>query len=236
MVSSVVLKAEHYFRQLCFDLGKYLYCICITINCMAKRFFATKKDPFKKSTIVVKSHGLLGIGSEKEVHDATVSVERGKRSKQREFVIKKFHEVETHNHSYSNPVIQVQNYNALKELNREKKLGLTIISTFRLIDAPGRTPGIVATRFRVLDWKYFPAVPAEVRENVMNEIQRQMKIVRDNGFTINFDAFVLASDGRNITPTIADFKFIHPRLAKETHEKYSAAAEEQARKSRERTK
>jgi hypothetical protein len=200
---------------------------------MAKRFFATKLGaPGKRADIIVKDHTFIGRGSEKEVHDVKVVFERGAKKRSKPFALKKFNEIQDHEHPWCNPVQQVKNYNALKKLNSDRKLGLKMIDTFRLIDAPGRTPGILATRLMTFSWRFFPKLPAEYREKVITEIQRQMTVVRENGYMINMDAFVLVQKGTEIVPVIADFKFIHPRVSKEDFERTTAAIREHAEKHR----
>lgn len=177
---------------------------------MVKRFFATKKDPMKKSTIVVKEHGLIGRGSEKEVHEVRVIVERKKKQKKLNLALKRFDEIFNHEHPWSNPANQVKNYNFLRTMNIEKKLGLNIIPTFRLIEAPGKTPGIVATKLKVLDWKFLHHASEKVINEVISDMERQRAIVKREGFEIGIDAFVIAKKGDSLVPVIADFKAIRP--------------------------
>ncbi|MFA5931405.1 MAG: hypothetical protein WC821_03770 [archaeon] len=197
---------------------------------MVKSFFAIKKGGLKKSTITVREHGLIGMGSEREVHEAKVVVLRNKqgklkRGKTLKLALKRFDQVYEHDHPWSNPFVQVRNFNSLKELNTKKKLGLNIIPTYRLIEAPTRTPGIVATNLRILNWEFFKKVPEKVKKEVLDKIKEQMDIVKSEGFDIAFDAFALVKVKDDLVPYIADFRSVHPSRSQAEIEKKLAQIE-----------
>ena len=197
---------------------------------MVRSFFAIKKGGLKKSTITVKAHGLIGEGSERKVYEAKVVVLRNKKGKLKrgktlKLALKRFDQIYEHDHPWSNPFVQVRNFNSLKELNTKKKLGLNIIPTYRLIEAPGKTPGIVATNLRILNWEFFKKVPEKTRKEVLEKIKSQMDIVKGEGFDIAFDAFALVKVKDGFVPYIADFKSIHPARSQLEIEKKLAEVE-----------
>jgi len=79
--------------------------------------------------------------------------------------------------------------NALLKLNRERKLGLRIVPTIRLLEVEGGKPRLVHTR---LETSTGP--PAGKFTEFMRDMFGQIKILQQNGYTAGIDSFLSQID------------------------------------------
>ena len=151
---------------------------------------------------------LGAAGQEGKVLEAEVVLKGGKRSRTVRLAQKVFHEWEMPNafakYSWRNPERQFAVMKKLSRLNRQKKAGLRIVPTIRILKG-GKMPSLLTTRLETLQIKEVFHSP--FWNDFKADAERQEKIAAGLGFTCSDDAFFPVKDRKTgkVVAVLADF-------------------------------
>ena len=141
-------------------------------------------------------------GLEGAVYRGNLVMGRGGRTRARNVAVKVFNDrTFAEGYSYGRPEKQFEIYSELKELNRKSGLGLHLLPMVRLLDREQGTPYLVMTEISPINLNYYIAnhfLPSEARQDYLNDVERQTRILAEHGYLCVQDAFVPVK-GRNNT-------------------------------------
>tara|TARA_Y100000310_G_scaffold345795_1_gene470056 strand:+ start:2946 stop:3530 length:585 start_codon:yes stop_codon:yes gene_type:complete len=153
----------------------------------------------------------IGGQAEGSIHEVEVVLEKGNRRRtvklaEKEFVDERgvWHRGDKPN--FANPTEQFETMQTLLKLNRERKLGLHIIPTIRLMGEGGYAkPRLIITRLKgEVDHKSLNK--AEYKA-VDDQKRREKQILKQHGFVIHSDVWIHVRDPKTgkVTAWIVDF-------------------------------
>jgi hypothetical protein len=155
---------------------------------------------------------LLGSGIEGDVFATDVTLEKdrkggaGKISHKLNLVEKQFKtELRQEDKPFRNPIFQVKMAQELISLNRNKRLGLRLPATVRLIEEPGKDPTLLMTKFdKVLKITELNSVNGS---EFVADRDRQIAILGREGYYAVPDCFIPALDKKSgkVQAILADF-------------------------------
>ena len=150
----------------------------------------------------IKKDKLIGGEGEGLIWTVNVTVERDGKTRTRKMVQKHFYDIPARKSSYRNPAKQFKTMNELIALNREKKLGLKINPTIRLMKNHRRKPYLIMTKLNIRE---MPTLTEKQRKQYHKSMFKQIKACREHGFRIGQDAFSPIVKNGRATAIITDF-------------------------------
>ena len=143
----------------------------------------------------------LDSGGEGYVYKVKVILRRGGRERKTTLAEKEFHTLEETGHPFRNPTKQFEMMQGLLKLNREKKLGLRIIPTIRLLKGKG---SLIITKLDVFN-PYL--LSPEQYSEFSKDVNRQLAILSSNDYYACSAAFhaILDKASGKVVAAITDF-------------------------------
>ena len=160
-------------------------------------------------------------GLEGQTFEGQLVFNRGKSQRTKAVAVKVFDEhTFGEGYSYGLPEKQLKIYNELKELNRRRKLGIHLLPFVRLLRRERGKHYLVEPNLqknpdgRLIDLNYYITnhlLPAEARGDYLKDMERQTRILAENGYLCVQDAFVPVKDRKhNVFAMILDLGGIKP--------------------------
>lgn len=145
----------------------------------------------------------IGGGKEGTVFEVQVLIQRGKRKRKLVLVEKSFLPYMDQRHRGA--LEQFETMQQLLRLNKEKRLGLHIIPNIRLKEEKGQRPTLIMTKVKGII--RMDELQPEEAKIVRQQISKEMRILREQGYNSNIDMWVCARDpvSKQAVAWIVDF-------------------------------
>lgn len=168
---------------------------------MPVKTFLGGRKPIQAKLLVGRK---LGKGEEGVVREANLTFTKNGKIRTKEFVIKTFKGIRNRDYAFKNPRRQFSIMQDLSALNKQKKLGLRIVPTIRLIKRPLVKDQLLVTRLNILE-----KLSESQRREYENDLYRQKNVAADNGYKILPDSFrpVMDKNGK-IIAVLTDFGMV----------------------------